>query len=191
MWLIPLILELGVVEDEQVFLQIYNKYREPVFFFINKMTNNREAAEDINQEVFIKLLAYQNDFHDELKTKNILYKIALNLCRDRGRRLKVRKHLSFDAMEEVGIPLSDEKSNFEDNFEDNQLVSQIKGIIDSLPDEIREVVYMKKIQSMKYNDISKITGQSERTIRRKISSGIELMIEELKKLGIVREGILP
>ena len=155
------------------------------------MTNNREAAEDINQEVFIKLLAYQNDFHDEPKTKNTLYKIALNLCRDRGRRLKVRKHLSFDAMEEVGIPLSDEKSNFEDNFEDNQLVSQIKGIIDSLPDEIREVVYMKKIQSMKYNDISKITGQSERTIRRKISSGIELMIEELKKLGIVREGILP
>ncbi|MHC4324178.1 MAG: sigma-70 family RNA polymerase sigma factor, partial [Planctomycetota bacterium] len=83
--------------DKGAFEALYRRYEKPVFSFIYRMVLSAEDAEDLCQETFYKVVRAKKKYRTSAKFKTWLFQIALNLCRDRIRRMKFRSHLSLNS----------------------------------------------------------------------------------------------
>ena len=85
--------------DEHAFEMLYRRYEKPVFSFIYRIVMSAADAEDLCQETFFRLAREKRKYKVSGKFKTWLFRIALNLCRDRLRRKKIRSYLSLNAQE--------------------------------------------------------------------------------------------
>jgi len=81
--------------DEHAFEMLYRRYEKPVFSFIYRIIMNTVDAEDLCQETFFRVAREKKKYKATGKFKTWLFRIALNLCRDRLRRKKIRSYLSL------------------------------------------------------------------------------------------------
>lgn len=122
---------------------------------------SRHAAEDVYQEVFIRLwrsdVAFENDDH----VRFWLCRVALNQCRDVKRSWKRHPEIalgSFDA-----VKASDDIEHFDCGNE-----QEILSIVDALPEAMREVVHLHYVEGYSTNDVAKICGCSPVTVRTRL-----------------------
>ena len=83
--------------DEGAFETLYRRYEKPVFSFIYRMVLSAADADDLCQETFFKVIRAKKKYRNTAKFKTWLFNIALNLCRDRVRRMKFRSHISLNS----------------------------------------------------------------------------------------------
>ena len=152
--------------DKNSFEVLYRRYEKPVLDFIYRMLIDASAAESLCQETFFRVVKSKKKYKATAQFKTWLFQIALNLCRDRMRRMKHRSHLSLNkpvAAQNVGdIELQDlildPSSGVVENFESGELESLVKTAIASLPEEEHLVVVMKEYQGMSYSEMAEVLG---------------------------------
>jgi RNA polymerase sigma-70 factor (ECF subfamily) len=128
------------------------------------MVMDAPEAESLCQETFYRVVKARKRYKATAQFKTWLFQIALNLSRDKLRRMKHRSHRSLNApiqsQHEAGIELLDSLSDPDPsvaaNLETAQLESLVKAAIASLPEEEHLVVIMKEYQGMTYSEITKI-----------------------------------
>lgn len=127
---------------------IWNKFRNELLNFITARVNDEYKAEDILQEVFIKIYRNIEQLDDEAKLKSWLYKITKNTIIDYYRRRK-----SSDLyIEEVEDALGNEEENTNMN---NEMLTCLKFFLYELPDKYKEPLEMYELKGMKHREISK------------------------------------
>lgn len=150
--------------EKDAFEILYRQYEKPVLDFIYRMVMNSSDAESLCQEVFYRVVKSREKYKVTARFKTWLFQIALNLCRDRLRRMKHRSHLSLNS---PALTQTDEDIELQDcianptpdvttNVEYEQLGALIKTAIASLPEEEHLVVVLKDYQGMKYSEIAEI-----------------------------------
>jgi RNA polymerase sigma-70 factor (ECF subfamily) len=150
--------------DKDAFEVLYRRHEKPVLDFIYRMVMDASEAESLCQEAFYKVVKSRKRYKATALFKTWLFQIALNICRDRLRRMKHRDHLSLNAPvvahNDGGIELqdciSDPSPDAAANLESAQLESLIKAAIASLPEDEHLVVVMKEYQGMPYSEIAEI-----------------------------------
>jgi RNA polymerase sigma-70 factor (ECF subfamily) len=150
--------------DKDAFEVLYRRHEKPVLDFIYRMVMDASEAESLCQEAFYKVVKSRKRYRATARFKTWLFQIALNLCRDRMRRMKHRKHLSLNAPvvthNDGGVVLqdciSDPSPDVVKNVETGELKSLIKAAIASLPEEEHLVVVMKEYQGMPYSEIAEV-----------------------------------
>lgn len=150
--------------DKNAFEMLYRRYEKPVLDFIYRMLSDASAAESLCQEAFYRVVKSQKKYKATAQFKTWIFQIALNLCRDRMRRMKHRSHLSLnkpvkaqnDGTIELWDCISDPSPGIVENFESGELGSLIKAAITSLPEEEHLVVVMKEYQGMSYSEIAEV-----------------------------------
>jgi len=150
--------------DIDAFEILYRRYEKPLFDFIYRMVMNPSEAENLYQETFYRLIRSKKKYKVTAQFKTWLFQIAINLCRDRLRRMKHRSHLSLNALvtsqNNGGVEyqefISDPSSDLDKYVESEELVSLIKGAIASLSEKERLVFVMKEYQGMKFSEIADI-----------------------------------
>jgi RNA polymerase sigma-70 factor (ECF subfamily) len=150
--------------DKDAFEILYRRYEKPVLDLIYRMVIDASAAESLCQEAFYRVVKSRKRYQATAQFKTWLFQIAINLCRDRLRRMEHRAHLSLNApvgsRNDGGIELQDRISDPSPgaaaNLESAQLESLIKTAIASLPEEEHLVVVMKEYQGMPYSEIAEI-----------------------------------
>jgi RNA polymerase sigma-70 factor (ECF subfamily) len=148
--------------DKNAFETLYWRYEKPVLDFIYRMVMDASEAESLCQEAFYRVVKARKRYKATAQFKTWLFQIAINLCRDRMRRMKHRSHLSLNAPvkehNDGGIELqdciSDPAPDAAANLESTQLESLIKAAIASLSEEEHLVVVMKEYQGMQYSEIA-------------------------------------
>ncbi|MDH5745191.1 MAG: sigma-70 family RNA polymerase sigma factor, partial [Candidatus Aminicenantes bacterium] len=143
---------------------LYQRYEKPLLDFIYRMVMDASDAESLCQEAFFRVVKSRKRYKATAQFKTWLFQIAINLCRDRLRRMKHRSHLSLNApvmsQNDGGIELqdciSDPSPGAVANLESVQLEFLIKAAISSLPEEEHLVVVMKEYQGMKYSEMAKV-----------------------------------
>lgn len=134
--------------EETAFDAFVRKYYREVLAYCGYRCADREYAEDITQETFVRFFAKLPDYHYKGKTKNYLYTIAGNLCKDYFRKIKetpVEETELSAKIESVASPA-------EDVF--NKLM--VEWALGQLPDELSEVVILYYFQEMKLMEIASI-----------------------------------
>ncbi|MBI5326432.1 MAG: RNA polymerase sigma factor [Ignavibacteriae bacterium] len=147
----------GEARTVKAFEEIYTRYSPRVYAYCRRYLGNREEAEDVFQETFIRFYNSRQSIREMTNLGAFLLKIARNQCINLLREIK--RNSKFD--EEIYI-------KHDDRDENDELLNLIKMAIELLPDEYKEIFIMREYNGLKYNDIADITGLSINTVKIKI-----------------------
>ena len=160
--------------DTDAFTELVARYKDPLFNYISRMMKDRVFAEDIVQETFVRVYRNRNRYQQIAKFSTWIYTIAINLTKTELRRQNLRRFFSFSGFsneEGKTFELPDVKVNLEKTTEDSILGEQIRDAIDKLPKAFREVIILRDIQELSYEEISKIVGVPLGTVKSRVNRG--------------------
>jgi len=130
---------------ELSFERLYEMYRGRVFGTAYRMLSNRADAEDVTQDVFVKVFKKLKSFRGDSAVSTWIYRIAVNACLDFRRRRRLRQAVSLDDGMEVGsTPLS--------------VTRLIESALPRMAEGYRRVFVLHDIQGLKHEEIGKILG---------------------------------
>lgn len=158
--------------DEEAMEFFVRKYYLDILQYCKYHCFNREYAEDLTQETFIKFFGNLSVYHYSGKTKNFLYTIARNLCRDYYKKIKEIP------MEE--IPESEEKKE-KNKIEQIQNKLLVEWALKRLPEEFREVVILYYFHDIKLKSIAGILQIGLPLVKYRMKRAKELLEQILRE----------
>ncbi len=180
-----LLLEKAKKGDVEAFEELIAGYQKRVFNIALKMIGNHEDASELAQETFIRVFKSIGKFKEESLFSTWIYRIATNICLDELRRRKGRKEVSLD--EDIKLENGDVSRQIEDTgpspeaiAERNELRRKVNDAIGLLTEEHRLVIIMRDIQGFSYEEIAKITGCPEGTVKSRINRARQSLKQLLK-----------
>lgn len=152
--------------DNSAFDVLLNRYKSSIFSYIYFIVRNKELAEDIFQETFVKVIMTikQGRYTENGKFKAWITRIAHNLIIDNYRQERNENTISNDEVEVDlfnNIKLCD--GTVEDEMVRRQVLSDVRKLVRYLPDNQREVLEMRYYQDLSFKEIADITGVSINT----------------------------
>jgi RNA polymerase sigma-70 factor (ECF subfamily) len=181
--------------DEQSFALLLHRYRTPLVNFLYRMVRNREQAEDLAQEVFIRVYRAREGYVPSAKFTTWLFRIATNLALNSVRDTRhQRMEVSLDAPVTVDSEEGDERPldvaekypNIEEHLVQEAQREMIRHAIDKLPEKQRAAVLLHKYQELDYGEISKILSCSESALKSLLFRAYETLRVELAPLVALR-----
>ena len=152
--------------NNQAFDELLNRHKERLYSYIFFIVRSRDVADDIFQETFVKAIVtlQQGRYNCDGKFSAWLTRIAHNLVIDQFRQERNENVISNDESE---IDLFNNSAYSEGTIEsrmvNTQVLKDVRRLVNSLPDNQREVIYMRFYQSLSFKDIAEITGVSINT----------------------------
>ena len=153
------------LENSDYFLCIVKKYEDSLMRYVRRITNiNFEDAEDLLQEIFIKVYTNLNGFDSKLKFSSWIYRIAHNEVISNFRKLKVRPEkisleINEDVLEKIKSDLNTEKE-----FDQKILKNKLMNIVNQLDLKYKEVIILKYLENKTYEEISDIIKKPTNTV---------------------------
>ena len=181
--------------NSKAFDELLNRHKDRLYSYIFFLVRSREVAEDIFQETFVKAIVNMQQGRytaDDNKFYAWLTRIAHNLVIDLFRQERNENQISKD---EVDIDLFNNQAYSEGTIEsrivNTQVLKDVRRLIDYLPDNQREVIYMRFYQSLSFKDIATITGVSINTALGRVRYAILNMrrIAEEKNISLTLEAV--
>lgn len=169
---------------EQLMVEYGTKVLHLAFYYLK----DRQLAEDVAQEVFIKAYRNWDSFRGDSSPYTWLYKITMNLCRDKARSSWWRKMLpSEDPRTTAGSTGFDSPGGPEEQPEEAALKADqreaIMKHVMKLPDAYREVIILYYYNDLSAVEIAEVLGQNENTIKTRLFRGRNMLKEVLMKGG--------
>jgi RNA polymerase sigma-70 factor, ECF subfamily len=181
--------------DEQSFALLLHRYRTPLVNFLYRMVRNREQAEDLAQEVFIRVYRARAEYVPSAKFTTWLFRIATNLALNSIRDTRhQRMEVSLDAPvtvdsqegDERPLDVAEKNPNIEEHLVQEAQREMIRHAIDKLPEKQRAAVLLHKYQELDYGEISKILSCSESALKSLLFRAYETLRVELAPLVALR-----
>lgn len=173
--------------DNKAFDMLLNRCKDKLYNYIFYFVRNAEQAEDIFQETFMKaiLTIRQGRYNENGKFSAWLHRIAHNLIIDSFRQDKSDNLISCDEPEaNILNNISLAEGNIEGVLVNEQILSDVKRLMEHLPDEQREVVFMRYYQDLSFKEIAEHTGVSINTSLGRMRYAIMNMRRIAEKNGI-------
>ncbi len=182
------LIRLATEGNPQALEELVRRYRGLIFNLIFRMVGNREEAEDLVQETFVKAFRSLHSFNDEFAFSTWLYKIASNHTIDLLRRKRLQL-LSLDEPVrtregEVSREYPDENFNPERSLITSESTQIIFNAIEALPEKYRIIITLRHKEEKSYEEISRILKVPIGTVKARLFRARELLREKLKKSGL-------
>ena len=178
-------------EDQSCLAILVTRYRTPLYNFVYRFVGDRETAEDIVQETFLRCLRHSHQYPAIEQVSTWLYTIAGNLAKTELRRRK-RWHWV-----PIGPSDNEEKTSFFEPLDKAQLPGELPdtrrvpepvvAAIHGLPDEFRQAVLLRDLNGFSYEEISKIINCPVGTVKSRVNRGRIRLQKSLQ--GIAHEVI--
>lgn len=141
-------------DRERAFSEIVKAYSERLFWYVRRFVCCHEDADDLIQEIFIKVWAALPSFREESRLYTWIYRIATNETLNFLRKQKVRAALTFKSIDSEMERKIDEDPYFNGDAAQRALMKAVQ----KLPEKQRIVFSLRYFEDMKYEDIAKLTG---------------------------------
>ncbi len=166
--------------DTMAFEILLSRHERAIFNFIYRMIRDREKAQDLLQETFLRVIKNKQRYIPKARFTTWLYTIARNQCIDAFRKAKHRRHASLDQPyrgEPGGRSLMDKlPGKSEDALqrkEAQEITLRIEEALTHLSSEQREVFVMRQFRNLRFREIAEIVGVSENTIKSRMRYALE------------------
>ncbi len=169
--------------DGRAFNELVRQHQSTVYTLVLRLlSNRREDALDVSQEVFVTVFRAIADFRGDSRLSTWIHRIAVNHCRNRIKYLGRRQERRHDAFEEkheggsvplAGVvpPLRGEMPGPEQVYEGNEAERFVAAALDALDPEHREIVVLRELEGLPYEEIVEITGLKIGTVKSRLFRG--------------------
>jgi RNA polymerase sigma-70 factor (ECF subfamily) len=151
---------------------LMRRHERGVLALIYRSVHDRDRAQDLTQDVFLRVLKTADRWQPNAKFSTWLYTIARNICIDESRRKRLRPVATLDAPigDEAGTTHRDQLADTRArsgavNSAREQFLTTLYAALEKLPEEQREVFVLRVIDGMKFVDIAQLHGISENTVK--------------------------
>jgi RNA polymerase sigma-70 factor, ECF subfamily len=173
--------------DEPAFAYLVQKYRRPMVGFMYRMCHNPSTAEELAQEVFLRVYRSRTSYEPSAKFTTWLYRIATNLAANHARDTRHERPentLRLDEPDqETGTTpdLADDSISAEEEILRRERLAAIRSKVNALPERQRLAVIMHKYQQMDYREIGEVLKLSESATKSLLFRAYETLREQLKE----------
>jgi RNA polymerase sigma-70 factor (ECF subfamily) len=181
--------------DKRAFEILVTRHQGPVFNFILRFIGHREAAEDVLQEVFLRIVRGAGQFQRRAKFTTWLYAIARNLCIDAQRKAHYRRAESLEASVDndpdsptLGSTVAGTERSGEEATFDAHIRKAVVEALEGLSEEQREVFLLREYAGLRFQEIAEIVGCPENTVKSRMRYALENLRRSLARAGITRAG---
>jgi len=154
--------------DTSCFGVLLERHRHPVIHFLYRMVQNHAVAEELAQDVFLRVFRSRASYEATAKFTTWLFRIAthlaLNWLRD-AKKDRVQDSLDAESSDAPALQLADRNPNVEQNMVSGTRLDEIRRAIASLPEKQRAAVLMHKYEEMEYSQIAKVLTCSESAVK--------------------------
>lgn len=166
--------------DRTAFVTLVERHRGMVYRVAFQYAGNHHDADDIAQEVFIKVYRSLGGFRHDAQFTSWLYRIAMNACIDHGRRRSPAFSLSGD--EERPFEVAAEDPDPEARVFAGEVREAVAAAVDRLPPQQRAIFAMRHFEGMKLIDIADSLGVAEGTVKRQLHSAVHRLRHALRRV---------
>jgi RNA polymerase sigma-70 factor, ECF subfamily len=173
--------------DQSAFDYLVQKYRRPMISFMYRMARNAAAAEDLAQEVFLRVYRSRASYEASAKFTTWLYRIATNLAVNHARDTRHERpevQVSLDEPDEESgttLELPDGNLTAEQVIVRRERMLAIRSKVEALPEQQRLAVIMHKYQQMDYKQIAEVLKKSESATKSLLFRAYETLRDQLKE----------
>ena len=164
--------QVGTVEAFDI---LVSRYRDPLMSYIYRFLGDMKEGEDLLQETFLRVYRNRHSYRRIAKFSTWLYTIAGNLARSEYRKRKRRRLYSIQSInrdaEEYEVEIPDETFSPDRHTESTLQDKYIQEALNQIPEEFREVVVLRDVQQLAYEEIAQITGLPMGTVKSRINRG--------------------
>ena len=173
--------------DESAFETLVHRHQTSILNLIYRFVGDRTQAKDLAQEVFIRVWQSAKNYKPKAKFTTWLYRITANLCFNELKSARRRKWFSFNRADEDGEHtieeiLSDGAPSAEDILLENERSRQISDALQSLPDNQRMAMVLKRYDDLSYVEIAQIVGCSVSAVESLLVRAKRTLQKKLKNL---------
>lgn len=173
--------------DESAFAYLVQKYRGPMVGFMYRLCHNPSTAEELAQEVFLRVYRSRTSYEPSAKFTTWLYRIATNLAVNHARDTRHERpentlRLDEPDQETGNTPdLADDSLSAEEQILKRERLAAIRSKVNALPERQRVAVIMHKYQQMDYRQIASVLKLSESATKSLLYRAYETLREQLKE----------
>lgn len=179
-----------LVGDAEAFGVLVARYRTPIYNLLLRSVRDPQAAADLLQEVFLRVIQRADKFHGGAKFSTWIFTIARNLSIDHARRMQHRRHRSLDApvgssdgSEGAGPAMVDRVSGTdlggERAIDSAEIQRRVAAAVEQLPSEQREVFLMRQLHGLSFQDIADVVGVPVNTVKSRMRYALERLQQAL------------
>jgi RNA polymerase sigma-70 factor (ECF subfamily) len=172
--------------DDSAFDYLVEKYRRPMISFMYRMTRNQSVAEELAQEVFLRVYRSRQTYAASAKFTTWLYRIATNLAVNHARDTKHERPENTVCIDEpdeetgMTVDVADSGLNAEQAILRRERLEAIREQVEALPERQRMAVLMHKYQGLDYKQIAAVLKLSESATKSLLFRAYETLRETLK-----------
>lgn len=166
--------------DRLQFQRLVHRYQHRVYGFACYFLNDREAAQDVTQEVLIRFWKHGREV-DESRLLPWLLRVTRNACIDALRKRRSRRNVML-VDTEVMMDAEDEGASPVDTAEAGDFQEQLQRALDALDDPYRSIVILREVQDMKYEEISAAMDMPLNTVKVYLHRGRKMLREQLSEV---------
>jgi len=149
---------------------LFERHHKKLFNFFLHTTGKRQVAEDLVQEVFVRMLKYKHTYRGESGFGPWMYRMARNVRSDQFRK---RGNAPFDSANVETVELADERPAPAELLETNQSIGLLRTALAQLPIEKRELLIMARFELLKQDEIASLLDCSVGTVKVRIHRAIK------------------
>lgn len=171
--------------SETAFARLVERYSGKTFQLAYGVLGNREDAEEVAQDAFIKVHKHIQRFRGDASFSTWLYRITINLAKNRyhwnkrrGSAVNISAHqedVSGDGAKWKDIDLPDQRPNPEQNLRDSEFRRDIMAGMEKLPDKSREILALRHLKEFRYEKIAEILGCRVGTVKSRLARARETL----------------
>ena len=176
--------------DKDAFDELVDRFSGPLLNFIARMVSDYTLAEDLLQETFIRLWVKKDSYREIAKFSTWLYTVAGNLAKSELRRRRFRRMLPLssgsskfgDNDDDRSFDLPDPNADSERDYERRNIQSRVEEEISKLPVVFKEIIILRDVQELSYDEISTILRIPLGTVKSRVNRARQRLQENLKDL---------
>ena len=173
--------------SQEAFEELVKKYQSKVFSMALSFTRNREAADDLAQEVFLKAYLALPRFQGKSEFGTWLYRISVNHIKDFLRKKGRAKEVSLEDVGEISLSDRDQADKAALEAEAEARRGLVRRSVERLPDKYRVILTLRDIQGLPYDEISRVLRLSPGTVDSRLHRARKILRDRMSPY-LQREG---
>ncbi len=180
------LVEIAVSQNPEAFGEIVNRWERKIFALCYGMLQREDEAKDAAQEAFISAYKNLSKFRGDAKVSSWLHRIAVNQCLTKKRREKTRSETFIDEEknEEERFFVASANQMPSNVFEQNERTNTIRVAINSLPNDLKQIVIMKEFEELTFQQISDALELPLSTVKSRLYTALKQLRMKLEKVEL-------